>query len=118
MVTEEHVASGTLGVRRKSRREGHAGAQKEKKAGGKTPLSSTLTRTIAAMEERIATAPVEHAVVLDERGTLLVNKVGERWEVAFTADEMAQMRGAAVFIHNHPEGTLFSLLDILLAKRL
>lgn len=90
----------------------------EKKAGGNTPLSSTLARTITTIEERIATAPVEHAVVLDERGILLVNKVGARREVAFTADEVARMRGAAVFIHNHPGGTSFSLPDILLAKRL
>jgi len=90
----------------------------EKKAEGNPTRSSTLARTIAGIEERIATAPVEYAVVLDERGTLLVNKVGERREVAFTADEVARMRGAAVFIHNHPGGTSFSLPDILLAKRL
>lgn len=90
----------------------------EKKAGGNIPRSSALVRTIAAIEERIATAPVEHAVVLDEHGALLVNKVGERREVAFTANEVTRMRGAAVFIHNHPGGTSFSLPDILLAKRL
>jgi len=57
----------------------------ESKGGGNTPRSSTLARTIAAIEARIAAAPVEHAIVLDERGTLLVNKVGERRTVAFTA---------------------------------
>lgn len=57
----------------------------EKKAGGNAPRSSTLARAIATIEERIATAPVEHAVVFDEHGTLLVNKVGEHRAVAFTA---------------------------------
>jgi hypothetical protein len=90
----------------------------EKKARGNKTVSSALARTTIAIEEQIATAPAEHAVVLDDAGTLLVNKVGERREVSFTSDEVTRMRGAAVFIHNHPGGTSFSLPDILLAKRL
>lgn len=80
--------------------------------------SSLLSRAVTAIEEQIATAPVEHAVALDEAGTLLVGKKGERAEVSFTPEEVARMRGAAVFTHNHPGGTSFSLPDILMAKRL
>jgi hypothetical protein len=90
----------------------------EKKTARDRVVSSALARTIVTVEEQIATAPVEHAVVLDDAGTLLVNKEGKRMEVSFTPDEVTRMRGAAVFTHNHPGGTSFSLPDILMAKRL
>jgi hypothetical protein len=90
----------------------------EKKHEGDKEGSSALAGVAASIEERIAAASVEHAVVLDEAGTLLVDKEGERTEVSFTPDEVARMRGAAVFTHNHPGGTSFSLPDILIAKRL
>ena len=90
----------------------------EKTPGGDKEVSSVLARATVAREEQIATAPVEHVVVLDDAGTLLVNKAGERRAVSFTSDEVTRMRGAAVFTHNHPGGTSFSLPDILMAKRL
>jgi hypothetical protein len=80
--------------------------------------SSVLARRVAAIENLIATAPVERAVVFDAGGEVLVDKAGERAAVAFTAEEVERMRGAAVFTHNHPGGTSFSLPDILMAKRL
>jgi len=90
----------------------------KKRQGGDKAVPSALVRAVAAIEEKIATAPVEHAVVLGEAGTLFVDKKGERTEVSFTPEEVARMRGAAVFTHNHPEGSSFSLPDILMAKRL
>lgn len=81
-------------------------------------VSSVLARTVTAIEDHIATAPVERAVVFDETGVVLVDKEGERAEVSFTPKEVERMRGASVFTHNHPGGTSFSLPDILLAKRL
>jgi hypothetical protein len=90
----------------------------EKKTERDSAVSSALARTIVAIEEQIVIASVEHAVVLDDEGTLLVNKEGKRTEVSFTPDEVTRMRGAAVFTHNHPGGTSFSLPDILMAKRL
>src|SRR5713226_9485735 len=80
--------------------------------------SSVLARRVTALENPIATAPVERAVVFDEAGAVLVDKEGEHAAVSFTPEEVERMRGAAVFTHNHPGGTSFSLPDILMAKRL
>jgi hypothetical protein len=88
-----------------------------KKGEGKKTIAA-LKHALAAGEERIATALVEHALVFDEAGTVLVDKKGERATVAFTPEEVRRMRGAAVFTHNHPGGTSFSLPDMLMAKRL
>lgn len=77
-----------------------------------------LARIVAAVEEEIAGNDFETAAAFTPDGTLLLRKEGERASVRFTRQEVLRMIGAAVFTHNHPRSTSFSLADIDLAWRL
>jgi hypothetical protein len=77
-----------------------------------------LRRAVAAVEEEIADNDFETAAVFAGDGALLLRKTGERAAIRFTRQEVLQMIDAAVFTHNHPRNTSFSLADIDLAWRL
>lgn len=77
-----------------------------------------LRHAVAAVEKEIAHNDFETAVVFASDGTLLLRKAGERATVRFTQQEALQMIDAAVFTHNHPRNTSFSLADVDLAWRL
>lgn len=77
-----------------------------------------LVRAVAAVEKEIADNDFETAAVFAGDGTLVLRKAGERAAVHFTRQEVLQMIDAAVFSHNHPRNTSFSLADVDLAWRL
>ena len=77
-----------------------------------------LGRAVTAVEKEIAHNDVETAAVFASDGTLLLRKAGERTAVRFTQQEALRMIDAAVFTHNHPRNTSFSLADVDLAWRL
>lgn len=73
---------------------------------------------MTAVEKEIAHDDFETAAVFASDGTLLLRKAGERAAVRFTQQEALRMIDAAVFTHNHPRDTSFSLADVDLAWRL
>jgi hypothetical protein len=77
-----------------------------------------LRRAVTAVETEIAHNDFETAAVFAPNGALLLRKAGERAAVRFTQQEALQMIDAAVFTHNHPRNTSFSLADVDLAWRL
>lgn len=77
-----------------------------------------LRRAVTAIEKEIADNDFETAAVFANDGTLLLRKTGERAAVRFTQPEALRMIDAAVFTHNHPRNTSFSLADVDLAWRL
>jgi hypothetical protein len=66
-------------------------------------------------ESRIRSLGDEEAVVLAEDGKILLVKQGAGLSLRFTDTEIEQMRGAAIFTHNHPGGRAFSPEDLALA---
>ncbi|MGH7964858.1 MAG: hypothetical protein ACRERD_24100 [Candidatus Binatia bacterium] len=84
----------------------------------KARTAEALKRAVAAVEEEIADNDFETAAVFAGDGTLVLRKTGERAAIRFTRQEVLQMIDAAVFTHNHPRNTSFSLADIDLAWRL
>jgi hypothetical protein len=74
-----------------------------------------LPAAVAEHEQRIRALPHEATVALDDEGRVLLAKQGGGSTVTFTAAEAERMRGAAVFIHNHPAGNSFSPQDVSLA---
>jgi len=77
-----------------------------------------LRRAVTAVEKEIAHNDFETAAVFANDGTLLFRKAGEQTAIRFTQQEALRMIDAAVFTHNHPRHTSFSLADIDLAWRL
>jgi hypothetical protein len=84
----------------------------------KARRTRVLVRAVATVEKEIADNDFETAAVFARDGTLLLHKAGERAAVRFLRQEVLQMIDAAVFTHNHPRNTSFSLADIDLAWRL
>jgi hypothetical protein len=77
-----------------------------------------LWRAVAAIEKEIAHNNFETAAVFASDSTLLLRKTGEGATIRFTQQEVLRMIDAAVFTHNHPRNTSFSLADVDLAWRL
>jgi hypothetical protein len=73
---------------------------------------------VTAVEKEIADNDFETAAVFAKDGALLLRKTGERAAIRFTPQEALRMIDAAVFTHNHPRNTSFSLADVDLAWRL
>jgi len=83
-------------------------------------------RALGTAEWEIRTAPIEHVVVVDERGKVLTHLKGGRDSCAIPPADMAKLRGATL-THNHPGwqynaewdkyGQSFSIDDIKLARK-
>lgn len=84
-----------------------SGGGKRSGGGGGMSKSSTLSKT----ESQIRNNSFETAVLVDERGKILLNKSGGASEVRFSKADTAVMKGN-VLTHNHPEGGTFSPADI------
>jgi hypothetical protein len=91
---------------------------KEGKMPGQERGSGRLRSAVSAIEKEIACNDFETAAVFADDGMLLLRKAGERAAIRFTPQEALQMIDAAVFTHNHPRNTSFSLADVDLAWRL
>ena len=73
--------------------------------------SERLPVAIRDFERHQRAQPVESAMAVDRDGNVLLDKLGQRSQVEFTPEEMARIRGAEVFTHNHPSGGSFSNAD-------
>ena len=56
----------------------------------------------------------EKAIVFDDSGVLILEKLGNNKAIRFTEKEVSLMRGKSL-IHNHPSGQTLSFEDVLLA---
>lgn len=57
----------------------------------------------------------EMAVAFSEDSGVVLQKKGEATQVAFDRDEIAKIKGSAVFTHNHPNSKCFSINDLAIA---
>jgi SPP1 gp7 family putative phage head morphogenesis protein len=80
------------------------------------PATSKLAAALARSENSIATLKHEKALVFDEQGNLVLEKVGKKNHVEFTRDEIDGFKGKTL-VHNHPSGGPFSEADIKVAAR-
>lgn len=55
----------------------------------------------------------ETGYAIDDDGIVLLVKDGKKHSIEFTADEVDKMRNAAIFSHNHPRQSSFSLQDMI-----
>jgi len=76
----------------------------------------TRIRALEVAENTIVGHDIETAVIIDERGEVLLSKTGTHNSVTFTDDEVKLMRGATL-THNHPGGTSFSPGDVAMLRR-
>lgn len=117
-----------LKCKKSSHQCGNACVPKTKKcrSPGKLRLpEQELTKIVQNIEDKIKDSPVEHAVVIDNNGKVVLSKTGDRTSVDFSWDEVEKMKGAIV-THNHPnlgwgkddarsKGLSFSYADLDLA---
>jgi len=86
------------------------------------PGKKTEQKTLAVVEDKIRDLPYERAIAVDAKGNVLFDQKGEQTSVAFTSEQVRQMKGA-VLTHNHPnlgfkegsksaKGLSFSLADL------
>lgn len=76
-----------------------------------SPRERIRQRALEVAENTIVGRDIETAVIIDERGEVLLSKTGTHNSVTFTDDEVALMRGATL-THNHPGGSSFSPGDV------
>jgi len=62
--------------------------------------------------ESIRNDIVENSICLDSNGKVLVHKIGSENNIFYTKREITKMKGAKLYIHNHPNGSSFSIADI------
>lgn len=79
--------------------------------GLQLPPDAALPVALRSVEEQISALPKEVALAFAESGQLRLFKAGEESAVAFTDDEMQQLRGT-YFTHNHPSQSFFTVRDI------
>lgn len=72
---------------------------------------SDYVKVLEDAETRIQSQAYESAILIDKNGNVLFDKDGATDHVAFSADELAKMKGA-ILTHNHPLGTCFSWQDL------
>ena len=84
-----------------------------------------LEKIVHRYEDQIKDLPTEKALIIDDKGRVILAKGGDRTSVEFTVDEVDKMKGAIV-THNHPnlgwgkddarsKGFSFSYADMELA---
>lgn len=76
--------------------------------------STPLKVAVVEAEDEIRKNTNETAIIFDGDGTTLLRKTGEPDNVQFTEDETKLMKNRVV-THNHPQGTSFSVPDVLMA---
>lgn len=55
---------------------------------------------------------IEHVLVFNQEGKLLTKSTGKKDEVFLSGDDIDKLP-ESITIHNHPQGTTFSLIDII-----
>lgn len=90
--------------------------------GNLSPKRAAALRDAAIKEhsDSIRNSPFEVAVVLDDKGRLLLKKGGDQNSVVFTRDELMELKEikGLTLIHNHPgESGSFSPPDVALAAQ-
>jgi len=81
-------------------------------------LKGGIENAIAEIMAKFARSPREHSAALDNAGNIIFRKSGGRRSVKYTAEECAEIRNAAAFVHNHPVSASFSPADIKFATEL
>jgi hypothetical protein len=81
------------------------------------PRSGTLVSRILAVEKQIVPLDFEVAVCFDEDGKELFRVAGDESTVVFS-DEQYRLAHRGYLTHNHPNGSFFSIADILTAHAL
>ena len=84
------------------------------KERGVPDTSTPVEFALVAFENKIRLASVEHGAAFDATGALILHRVGEPDQVAFSVAEHVLMRGAC-FTHNHPKNLSFSVQDVKIA---
>ena len=78
-------------------------------------VSKTRESVILAEESTIRYQTYETAVIVDDKGDVVIKKVGDTNSVTFTSDEKKLMEGHTL-THTHPSSCSFSSQDILMAQ--
>lgn len=90
---------------------------KKKTTSGKVVLSKVIAKTEKDILKETGNK-YEACVALNDKGGSIITKSGDNNSIAFSKDEMAKMKGAKVFTHNHPSSRCFSIADIILGMKL
>jgi hypothetical protein len=85
-------------------------------AGGEH--SEVVAGRVSEFTSEYTYRPVEHCESIGADGKVLLHKAGTVDTIEFTKDDMAQMQGAKVFIHNHPSGSSFGPDDIITQRKM
>lgn len=84
------------------------------KERGESGTSTPVKLELVAFGNKIRLESVEHGAAFDASGALILHRVGEPDQVAFSVAEHDLMRGA-YFTHNHPKNLSFPVQDVKIA---
>ena len=62
--------------------------------------------------ESIRNEKIEHSLTVNNKGEVLVYKIGKENQVRYTQQELRKINGAKLSIHNHPIGNSLSPTDV------
>lgn len=81
----------------------------------KAPSKKIAATSLKAAEDEIRALPYEKCRAFDLDGNLIFKKTGEKSQITFTREEAAKFKDA-IFTHNHPSGSSFSLQDVITSR--
>lgn len=75
----------------------------------------TTRQKIKKFKKIFMEEPKEHGMAISSEGKILNYKIGNESRIIYTKRELRAIRGAKLYIHNHPKGASFSSSDIKFA---
>ena len=82
------------------------------KGGWKYYYTEQAKRIFNKFIESIRLKNIEHSLTIDNKGKLLVYRMGTDKRIIFTQHELRKINNAYLSVHNHPNGSSFSSSDI------
>lgn len=84
---------------------------------GHTTAKDFAHKRIEGFESFVKNKKIENCLLVDEKGSVVLSKMGDENHINFTLDEVAKVKKAknVIFTHNHPSGNSFSIEDVSFA---
>lgn len=79
-------------------------------------IKAANAKTIQEAERIIATSPFEAGIAYDKNGKVVAVTIGSRYQLTWVG-ALSKLKGATL-THNHPDGTTFSMDDVISTVRL
>lgn len=75
----------------------------------------TIRKELEKFKKTFLKDKIEHGLAISTEGKILSYKIGDENRIYYTKRELSKIKGAKLYIHNHPKGASFSSSDIKFA---